>query len=373
VKICLLLSTFTYDGIKRSVVHFANAMHAMGHEVWVGVLHEWPGKVSLRSELRIPAEHVVSWDGLGQIRRELAVYRFLKKQAFDVVHTNTIKMNHLGRWTARAAGIPCILASEDNLCLKRSLKTRLEDRLLARLTDGVVMISQAVADSFIQVEKLPPQKVHVIYYGLPVDQLRAGMVPAAKLLEKRQTLGIPAGPLIVCAARLHFSKSLDTLIESARHVRMEIPDAQFLLVGDGDEDARLRAKIKEVGIGSCFHMPGAREDIYEILQLADIVTLPSLWEGLGFSLMEAMAFGKPVVGTDVSGINEIIDHGVNGLLVPTVSPVKLARAFIKILKDPLLHRAMGEQALEIVRRKFDAAQNASKLVDLYQSILNGKR
>ena len=159
MKICLLLSTFAYDGIKRSVVHFANTMDAMGHEVWVGVLHEWTGKLSLRSELRIPAERVVSWDGLGQGRREWAMYRFFRKHRFDVVHANTVKMNHVGRWMALAARVPCVVASEDNLCLNRSLRTRAEDRLLARLSGAVVMISDAVAKSFLEIEGLPNLKV----------------------------------------------------------------------------------------------------------------------------------------------------------------------------------------------------------------------
>lgn len=372
MKICFLLSTFSYDGIKRSVVHFANAMHEMGHEIWVGVLHEWPGKVSLRTELKIPQSRIESWEGLGQGKREIAIYQFFRKNQFDVVHCNTIKMNHLGRWIGLLARVPCLIASEDNLCLKRSLKTRLEDRILAKLTDSVVMISNSVAESFIEVEKLPREKAPVIYYGLPVDQLKSKAQSSTELEIKRKECGIPDGPLVVCAARLHFSKSLDVYLRAARVVLERVPNAQFLLAGDGDEADRLKALRNELEITSNFHMIGARTDIYDFFQMANIVTLCSLWEGLGFSLMEAMAFGKPVVGTNVSGINEIIENQVNGYLVPPQNPSCLAGSITRLLQEPDLAAKMGKAGGKIVAEKFDVRRNAQKLIDLYQACLGKK-
>jgi len=369
VKICFLLSTFVYDGIKRSVVHFANAMQEMGHEVWVGVLHEWPGKLSLRSELRLPAERVVSWDGLGQGRREWAMYRFFRRRRFDVVHANTIKMNHVGRWMALAARVPCIVASEDNLCLNRSWKTRFEDLLLAQLSDAVVMISNSVAQSFLKVERLPPEKVYTIYYGIPTAEAELHQLDATALNAKRRELGIGPGPTVVCAARLHFSKSLDTLVEAARHVVDLLPDAQFLLAGDGGELENLKRLRDKLQLGGNFHFLGARSDIYEILQLADVVTLCSLWEGLGFSLMEGMAFGKPLVGTDVAGINEIIVHGRNGLLVPPRSAAALAKALHLVAANPSRAAEMGRESRKVLAERFDVNRNAQKLVDLYRKLL----
>jgi glycosyltransferase involved in cell wall biosynthesis len=373
VKICLLLSTFAYDGIKRSVVHFANAMQDMGHEVWVGVLHEWEGTVSLRPELKLPPERVVSWDGLGQGRREWAMYRFFREQKFDVVHANTIKMNHLGRWLGWLARVPCLVASEDNLCLKRSWKTRLEDRILAYLGDAVVMISKSVEQSFLEVERLPAHKVHTVYYGLPISQFEKYRKSESALVNKRKELGIPMGPTVVCAARLHFSKSLDTLIHAAKLVVDRLPQAQFVLAGDGGERSKLENLRDELGLQKQFHFIGARTDIYDIFQLADIVTLCSLWEGLGFSLMEAMAYSKPVVGTNVAGINEIIVHERNGFLVPKESPKELSEAFLKILTNPELKQKMGIESTRVVSERFDVQRNAKQLIDLYRGIPDAKR
>jgi len=372
VKICLLLSTFAYDGIKRSVVHFANAMHEMGHQVWIGVLHDWPGKVSLRSELRLPDEQVISWDGLGQGRREWAIYRFFRKHAFDVVHANTIKMNHLGRWMAIAAGVPCVVASEDNLCLNRSWKTRAEDRLLAHLGHAVVMISDAVAKSFLEVEKLPPDKVHTVYYGLPIESFHALRLTPQELEAKRKELGVSSGPTVVCGSRLHFSKSLDTLVQAARIVVDRLPQTQFLLAGDGEERGTLESLRDHLQLRDHFHFLGARDDIYDILQLADVVTLCSLWEGLGFSLLEGMAFDKPVMGTDVTGINEIIIQDRNGLLVPPQSPARLAEALERVLTDRALSARLAGGGREILMERFDVAQNAKKLIALYETILFGQ-
>ncbi len=369
MKICFLLSTFAYDGIKRSVVHFANEMQKMGHEVWVGILHEWAGKVSLRPELQLPSERVISWDGLGQGKREWAIYRFFRRHAFDVVHTNTVKMNHLGRWIALAARVPCVVASEDNLCLNHSWKTRVEEHLLARWGHGVVMISKAVAESFLAVEHLPREKVHVIYYGLPIRILQSYRRHVGELKVKRRELGIPEGPTVVCVARLHFSKSLDTLLQAARCVVNQQPNVQFILIGDGEERRKLESLCEQLQLKDHFHFLGARSDIYEILQIADVVTLCSLWEGLGFSLIESMAFGKPLVGTRVSGIDEMIDHGRNGFLVPPRSPQLLANAIEQILTDPVLAQKMGHESLAILSERFDVTHNAQRLIELYREIL----
>jgi glycosyltransferase involved in cell wall biosynthesis len=369
VKICFLLSTFAYDGIKRSVVHFANAMQAMGHEVWVGVLHEWSGKLSLRSELRLPPERVVSWDGLGQGRREWAMYRFFRQQRFDVVHANTIKMNHVGRWMALAARVPCVVASEDNLCLNRSWRTRAEDRLLARLGGAVVMISDAVARSFLETEKLPPEKVHTIYYGIPVEEIRSRLLSREQLANKRKELGIEEGPTVVCAARMDPSKSIETLIEAARLVVDRLPQAQFLVAGDGPELWRLQELRDQRFLQNRFRFLGARSDIYEILQLADVVTLCSLWEGLGYSLMEAMVLGKPLVGTNVSGINEIIISERNGRLVPPRCPSALAEALLAILTSPARARECVAGGAQVLAERFDIDTNARKLLELYERVL----
>lgn len=369
MKICLLLSTFAYDGIKRSVVHYANAMQDLGHEAWVGVLHEWPGKVSLREELRLPPSRVVSWDGLGQGRRELAMWRFFRRERFDVVHTNTIKMNHVGRWVALAAGVPAVFASEDNLCLGRRWLTRAEDRFLAARGSGVVMISEAVKRSFLEVERLPVEKAPVVYYGLPLDAMAAARRDQGFLRSLRARLGVADGPCVVSAARLDPMKSLDTLVEAAALVRAEIPSARFLLAGDGPEAARLRALRDECGLGACFHFLGARSDVYDVLQLGDVVALCSRWEGIGLSLVEAMALGRSVVGTDVAGINEVIEDGRNGLRVPPRDPRALAAALVRLLSDASLRTRLAERGSATVREKFDARRNAGQLVALYQSAL----
>jgi L-malate glycosyltransferase len=373
MKICLLLSTFAYDGIKRSVVHYANEMHNQGHEVWVGVLHDWPGKVSLRSELKIPEKQIISWDGLGQGRRELAIHSFFRRQRFDVVHANTIKMNHLGRWLAILARVPCVVASEDNLCLNRSWKTRTEDRVLASCGDAVVMISNAVAESFLQIEKLPREKVHVVYYGLPVETFQSMVKPPNVLEAKRKELSLSHDPIITCAARLHHSKSLQTYLQAARQVVDQKPNIQFVLAGDGDERSKLEKLRDELKLQKNFHFVGAREDIYDIFQLSDIVTLCSLWEGLGFSLMEGMALGKPLVGTDVTGINEIIVHDRNGLLVPPQKPDQLAKAYLKILEDPAFAQRLKSGCAEVIVERFDIKKNTRQLLQLYENILKGKR
>ena len=187
---------------------------------------------------------------------------------------------------------------------------------------------------------------------------------------KRKELKIPQAPTVLCAARLHFSKSLETFMEAAHILLKQLPNAQFLLAGDGEERAQLENLRNRLSLKDHFHFIGARNDIYDIFQLADVVTLCSLWEGLGFSLMEGMALGKPLVGTDVAGINEIIEEGQNGFLVPPKSPDLLAKAFYQILTDSALAEKMKHANHEILSERFDITRNAQKLITLYQNICN---
>lgn len=367
MKICFLLSTFAYDGIKRSVVCYANAMHDLGHEVWVGVLHDWPGKLSLRGALRIPPERVVSWDGLGQGRREAAIWRFFRRERFDVVHASTLKMNHLGRWMALAAGVPAIFASEDNLCLGRSFLTRAEDRFLARRSSGVIMISEAVKRSFLEVERLPEEKVHVVRYGLPLDEIAAARRDEEFLQGFRARLAIPRGPTVVVAARLDPMKALATFVEAAALVRKRIPEAQFVLAGDGPEAGRLRELRDARGLIGAFHFLGARQDVYDVLQAGDVVALCSAWEGIGLSLVEGMALGRALVGADVAGITEVIAPGRNGLLVPPRDPVAFAAALARVLEDAALRERMAAEGMRLAAEKFDVQKNAKRLLDLYEA------
>jgi glycosyltransferase involved in cell wall biosynthesis len=373
VKICLLLSTFAYDGIKRSVVHYANAMHDLGHETWVGVLHDWPGKLSLRDELAIPAARVVSWEGLGQGRRELAMWRFFRRERFDVVHANTLKMNHVGRWVALAAGVPAVFASEDNLCLGRSRLTRMEDRFLAARSSGVVAISEAVRRSFLEAERLPASKLHVVYYGLPLERFAAARRDPAFLDAFRERLAIPRGPTVAVAARLDPMKSLDTLVEAAARVRAKVADAQFVLAGDGPEMANLRALSAARGLSGAFHFLGGRSDVYDVLQLGDVVALCSAWEGIGLSLVEGMALGRPLVGTDVAGIHEVIEEGRNGLLVPPKDPASLASALARLLGDGPLRTRLAAEGARVVAAKFDVRANARRLLALYEAATAARR
>ncbi len=165
--------------------------------------------------------------------------------------------------------------------------------------------------------------------------------------------------------------SLKYPISAIRDVVNVYPQTKVLIVGNGDDRYRLylKAKVKDLELSSHIIFAGFYEDVPHILRCMDIFSLPSLSEGFNRSLLEAMACGLPVVATSVGGNVEIVQDGVNGLLVPPGNPGALASAITKLLKDKEKIRKMGLERRRIVEENFSIEKNEKKIEKLYLQIL----
>ncbi len=170
--------------------------------------------------------------------------------------------------------------------------------------------------------------------------------------------GLPADRRIVVAVgRLVPQKNLELAVEALRGV----PDAALLIVGEGPSRVSIEACAARCGVAERVRLAGARDDAREILGAADVVVVPSRWEGLPLVVLEAMAAGRPVVATDVTGIPDLVDDGVTGLLVPSDDAEGMARAMRRILEDGALASLLGERASAAVAGRSDAAMVAAYL------------
>ncbi len=170
-------------------------------------------------------------------------------------------------------------------------------------------------------------------------------------------------------ARLDKQKDHASLLEAARLV----PDAVFVLVGDGPLREELEDRATRLGVEERVLFLGWREDIPEVLACADLFVLPSLYEGLPLALLEAMAAGLPIVATAIGGTSEAVVDGVTGLLVPPGEPRSLAAAIRRALDDEGLARRLGAASRERVRREFSAAAMARRTVSIYEECLDCER
>jgi glycosyltransferase involved in cell wall biosynthesis len=242
-----------------------------------------------------------------------------------------------------------------------------KDRLLARLATRIVVNSGAVAQRFAD---CAPGKVRRIYNGIDLSRFTPGAYPT----NLRRALGLPPGvPVVGSVGRFVPYKGYHYLLEAARLVGKKIPQARWVLVGDGELRAALEAQCRTLGLERIVRFAGWREDIPDCLALCDIFVLPSLGEHFGRVLVEAMAMAKAVVATDAGGVPEIVIHDETGLLVPPADPQALAEAVLSLLQDPTRAARLGAAGRRRAENEFSLAHHVEAVEALYREILEVDR
>jgi glycosyltransferase involved in cell wall biosynthesis len=221
----------------------------------------------------------------------------------------------------------------------------------------VIVVSRAIA-SVLEKHGLPADRLCLVYEGVPDRPPQAG---------GRAALGIPEGaPVVGNVAALTDHKDHVSLIEAAARVRARIPDVWFVIVGDGERRARLEALARERGLGERCLFTGFRNDLDRLLPAFTVFCLSSHLEGLGTSLLDAMAFGLPVVATAAGGIPEAVDDGRTGRVVPVRDPEALAAALVEVLIDPGLQRTLGAAGRHRFLERFTADRMVEATLRVYE-------
>lgn len=188
---------------------------------------------------------------------------------------------------------------------------------------------------------------------------------------KRRELGIPShGPLVGSIGRLTPQKGYHVLLQSIPHILQQIPDAHFLIVGDGELADSLKQQVQNMRIADRVTFTGPRSDIEAILGSLDLFVSSSLWEGLPTVILESIAARVPVVGTQVSGTTELIQNGESGLLVEAEKPEALAKAIVDTLQDPVVARERAERAITHISARYAITAISEAHQGLYQRLLD---
>jgi glycosyltransferase involved in cell wall biosynthesis len=297
------------------------------------------------------------------------LYRLIKDQRADVVHTHLYDGNKYGRLAAGLARVPALISHYHNVYPRRRTKYHLINWILSFLNDRIVAVSQAVKESVVAYDRIPPRKIQVIYNGIDLSSFKGDF----KDSDLRQKFGVkPEDFLIGVVARLEEQKGHIYLFRALRRLMPDFPQIKVLVVGDGTLRPVLEAQVMEMGLSEQVLFAGTRKDILEILATLDLFILPSLWEGFSIALLEAMAMGRPVIATSVGGASEAIRSGHDGLLVPPGEESSLVTAVREALLDPRRYEEMGRRGKETVGRQFTVAQHLTRLQDLYLEVLARK-
>ena len=287
-----------------------------------------------------------------------------------IVHTHSSKAGILGRWAAFLAGAKVVVHSihgygfnDHQSPLVRTVYKAVE-KLTARVTDGFAADSQANIDKGAHLGLFRKAHAEVIRSGIEVESCAAG--PGG--LDK-SALGIPGdAPLDLMVSCLKPQKAPVDFVKVAAKVHGSVPDAHFVLVGDGELKVEVEAEAARAGLAGRFHMLGWRRDVRDLIHLCDVMALTSVWEGLPRVVLSAMAAGRPVVATAVDGTPEAVRDGVNGFLAPPHDVDRLAEKTALLLTDKGLSARMGEAGRAMVH-EFDEGEMLRRIEALYDSLL----
>ena len=300
----------------------------------------------------------------------LRLVNIVKREKIDIVHSQGGRADFFARIVARLAKVPVLISTiqmpvegYDVNPVKKSVYVAL-DRLSERFVDKFIVVSKSLGQALIQKHKITPDKLVLIYNGIEVDEYR----PNGK--EVRREFGLEDGvPVIGAIGRLVWQKGFNYFIEAIPEIVRHMPDAKFLLVGDGPLRERLEALSEELKVRDNVIFTGFRSDIKEILSTVDLLVVPSLLEGFPMVTLEAMAMAKPIVATNIDGITEQITDGVNGILIPPKDPSALAKTVVRVLNDKEFARSIGLLARKKVEQEFSVEKMVAETEEVYMSLL----
>lgn len=311
-----------------------------------------------------PTRKIYDLHGLSQIKK---LSRLAKEEKVDIIHTIFEKAEAMGWLVKRLAGIPVWVTSRRDLGFKRKEIYNKVFRVSSRDCDKCIANCVAVKQQTLQNEGLPEAKVEVIYNGMdssPYQQSHDGNSLRRELRITEQA------PLVGMIANFNFEiKGHRYFIEAAKRISADVPNVEFLLIGDGALRERFEKLSEELGVWKRMHFLGKRNDIPDILSILDVSVLCSTNEGFSNVILESMASGKPVVATDVGGSPEMVMDGVTGCLVPPADSGALARAIIDLLKNPNKAEEMGAEGRRRVHEMFTVEAMTKSYEKLYGELV----
>jgi glycosyltransferase involved in cell wall biosynthesis len=294
----------------------------------------------------------------------------LKRLNADVLTCSGYKPDILGWRAARRAGIPCVIVSHG--WTAATWKVRLYesiDRFVHRRADACIGVSEAQSAK-LRAAGVAEERIATIKNAVGAE---AFAEPDATYRDTLRTLfASPPKWIVGAAGRLSREKGMDQLVEAAARVHAKLPEAGFVIFGDGPQRELLTRRIADLGLQDTVILAGFRHDVGKFLPHLDLAVLPSYTEGLPVILLEEAAAGLPIVATTVGGVPEVIEDGVTGRLAPPGDPQALAERIVETLGDPGKRRAMGDAVREKVRREFSFELQAEHWMQLLRR-LTGKR
>ncbi|RGH18596.1 glycosyltransferase family 1 protein [Ruminococcus sp. AF12-5] len=294
--------------------------------------------------------------GANDLRSIVEVRKLIKKYNPDIVYAHSSKAGAITRVADIGLKNHCVYNPHGwafNMrcsAKKKAMYTAIE-KIAAPFCDKIICISDAEKQSALDKKICREDKLQVIFNGVDIESYENGVRGAIK----RKDLNIPEDAFVVgMVGRMSPQKAPDVFVKMAKQVKDEVPNAHFIIVGNGNQEDEIRKYAEDNGFSNSLHITGWVDNPMSYVELFDVACLLSRWEGFGLALPEYMMAGKPIVASRVDAIPNIIQNGENGLLVEVDDDIGASKAVLRILREDGLRKKIVAQGLEDVHNRFNA-------------------
>ncbi len=382
-KYLFVINSFLAGGAERSLLEMLPRLVDHGVTPIIACLHY--RDVGFEEEVRAAGFDVRLLEGETRLGKIRSLRRLIRQEKPALVYTSLFDADLAGRVAALGCGVPVmsnlantaydpVRLADPNVNPGKLRLVRMVDGFTARrMTDHFHAVSEAVKDSTVANLGVAPHRITVVKRGRDLERL--GVRSDQRRRSVRNALGLGHGDeVIVTVGRQEYQKGQRYLIEAMVAVVAERPDARLLIVGrEGHSTAELAGRVADLGLGDHVTFLGHRADVADVMAASDVFAFPSLYEGLGGALIEAMALGLPIVASDIPALREVVVPGVNADLAPATNTVAWSRLLIDLLADPERLRRYGSASRDRFDEEFRAEVAVERMIDLFAAVAAGDR
>ena len=371
MRVLHLISSGGMYGAEAVILNLSAALNARGDQSVIGLfsnstqpnleLHEAAARAGVESHL-VPCR--------GQFDRAVAskIRELCRVTRTDVVHAHGYKADVYAWMALRGTTAP--LVSTCHTWYDNDLAVRLYgalDRFLLRQFDAVVAVSDEVRDRLFGAG-VAPAKVSIIRNGIDLRPFL--LAEQVRRQRQNQTAGSPLRVGLV--GRLSPEKGVDLFLRAAAETARVLPNASFVIAGDGPDRSSLEQLIGELGLQGRATLLGRTDDMLGFYGSLDVLVSASRQEGLPIALLEGMASALPVVATAVGAVPQVVRNGQTGILLPPGDPGKLSAAVQQVLRDDHLRSSLGKAAQRLIADEFSSERMTAEYLELYRRVSSAR-
>lgn len=316
---------------------------------------------------------VLNFNGKNLVSIILKLNKIIKEGNYDIINIYGYKINILGRIIASINGVKNVITAQRSIDGQRKWIHSFVDRVTSKFVKLYISNSEAARKILITREKIPKEKIVAVYNGINVEEYQSIIESGLIYKQICSNYGIKrnnTAKIITVVGNLLEPKGHTYLIDAIKILKeRNVDNFIVLFAGEGILRGPLTEKIRLLDLKDVIYLLGSRSDIPQILSETDIFVLPSIWEGMPGSVMEAMASNLPVIATNVGGVSELVLDNITGFVVESKNPIQLAEKIEILLKNDALRNKMGIEGFNRIKSNFSLEKMVAEYEKEYKNLV----